>query len=102
MYAIRSYYADRSCFVGRPHASLTYLLQGDGAPEGGLPGEDCIPFNLGNLAVEQIGGRWKIVDGGHWLFDFEGKENEARDALAIIRHHGFNRSCFVGRRNNFV
>jgi len=47
--------------------------------------------------VQQIGGRWKIVDGNHWLFDFAGKEDEARTALQIIKKDDFDRSCFVGR-----
>ena len=42
-------------------------------------------------------GRWKIVDGDHWMFDFGNKQKEANQALAIIKKHGFTRSCFVGR-----
>ena len=37
---------------------------------GQLPGEDCIPFDRANLAVVEIGGRWKVVEGTHWLLDF--------------------------------
>ncbi|NTV98325.1 MAG: hypothetical protein HGA70_04095, partial [Chlorobiaceae bacterium] len=42
---------------------------------------------------------WKIVDGSHWVFDFGGKEAEARAAFAIIKKYGFTRSCYVGRPN---
>lgn len=96
---IRHYRADQSCFVGRPDPSLSYLLAGGAAPAGPMPGEDCVGFNPGNIEVRQIGGRWKIVEGSHWIFDFQNKEAEARQALSIISHHGFRNSCFVGRPN---
>ena len=35
--------------------------------------------------------------GNHWIFDFETNETEARHAFAIIKMHGFTKSCFVGR-----
>ena len=39
------------------------------------------------------------MSGGQWLFDFGKNETEARKALAVIKRHGFTRSCFVGRPN---
>lgn len=68
----------------------------------GTPGisvvrEDCVGFNPNTVEVKQFGGRWKIIDGSHWMFDFENKEDEARLAFAIIKKYGFTRSCFVGR-----
>ncbi len=39
------------------------------------------------------------MDGSHWMFSFGSKEDEARQALAIIKKYGFTRSCFVGRPN---
>jgi hypothetical protein len=94
---IRHYRADQSCFVGRPDPSFQYLLSAGRAPSGPLNGEDCLSFDPRNTRVERVGGRWKIVEGSHWLFDFGGQQQEARDAMAIIRKHGFDHSCFVGR-----
>jgi hypothetical protein len=94
---IKRYRLDSSCFVGRPDPSFSYLLSGGQAPSGGTSGEDCISFNPGTATVEQHGGRWKVVDGSHWMFDFDANEGEARQALAIIKKYGFTRSCFVGR-----
>jgi len=96
---IKRYRLNKSCFVGRPDPSLSYLLSGEQAPSGAVSGEDCIGFNPANIAVAQHGGRWKVVDGSHWLFDFGSNEGEARQALAIIKQHGFRYSCFVGRPN---
>jgi len=94
---IKRYGMTRSCFVGRPDPSFQYMSINGIAPAGAMPGEDCISFNPATIEVKNIGGRWKIVDGGHFMFDFAGQESEARLAFAIIRNYGFNKSCFVGR-----
>lgn len=94
---IKHYRMNQSCFVGRPHPSFSYLLVAGSAPAGAFSGEDCVSFNPETTEVKNVGGRWKIVDGSHWLFDFGAKESEARQALAIIKKYGFNKSCFVGR-----
>lgn len=94
---VRHYRANHSCYVGRPDPSFSYLLVAGAAPAGALKGEDCVDFSPATANVAQIQGRWKIVDGSHWLFDFADKEAEARTALRILKHHGFTRSCFVGR-----
>ncbi len=94
---IKHYRLNKSCFVGRPGPSFTYMKRGNQAPVGAIPGEDCIGFSTANAKVERISGSWKIVDGSHWMFDFAGKEGEARKSLALIKRYGFNKSCFVGR-----
>lgn len=94
---IKYYRMDSSCFVGRPDPSFHYLLVNGNAPQGSMPGEDCVSFNPNTIEVRKIDGRWKIVDGSHWVFDFNDKESEARTAYAIIKKYGFTRSCFVGR-----
>ncbi|MCE1274248.1 MAG: hypothetical protein LWW75_06980 [Chlorobiales bacterium] len=94
---IKYYRLNQSCFVGRPDPSFSYLLVNGQAPQGSMPGEDAVAFNPNTTEVKNINGRWKIVDGAHWLFDFGDKEGEARAALSIIRKYGFTRSCFVGR-----
>lgn len=59
--------------------------------------EDCIGFNPHNLEVQPFGaGGARLLDGSHALMAFS-SPGEASDALDVIRHYGFNRSCFVGR-----
>lgn len=94
---IKHYRINQSCFVGRPDPSIKYLLVSGRAPAGSLQGEDCLTFNSRSAVVKRIGGRWKIVDGSHWLFDFGNKEDEARKTLSIIKKYKFKYSCFVGR-----
>lgn len=94
---IKHYNMDRSCFVGRPQSSFHYMLISGASPSGPFAGEDCVPFNPSTIVVKQVHGDWKILDGNHWMFSFDGKKSEAEQALAIIRKHGFTHSCFVGR-----
>jgi hypothetical protein len=96
---IKHYRLNNSCFVGRPGSSFTYMKRGNQAPVGAMAGEDCVSFNTANAKVKRIGGRWKIVDGNHMMFDFANKEGEARKSLALIKRYGFSNSCFVGRPN---
>jgi hypothetical protein len=77
---------------------MMYWLNDNGrAPSGQLPGEDCISFDRDHLAVVEIGGRWKVVEGTHWLLDFGPGEGNARAALHFIRKHRFDQICYVGR-----
>jgi hypothetical protein len=94
---IRHYGMNSTCYVGRPNPSFTYLLVSGSAPQGPFPGEDAIAFNPNTIEVKEFGGRWKIVDGSHWMFDFGANKAEALTAYNIIRKYGFSYSCFVGR-----
>ncbi len=96
---IKKYRITNSCFVGRPGPSFKYLLVGNKSPQGKISGEDCIPFNPNNIKVVCIKGRWKIVEGSHWIFDFGNKRSEAYESYKIIKKYGFTQSCYVGRAN---
>jgi hypothetical protein len=96
---IKFYKMNRSCFVGRPDPSFTYLLVGNNAPVGDMSGQDCIKFNPAAIEVKEVGGRWKIVQGNMWMYDFESKKAEAYQAFNIIKKYGFTNQCFVARPN---
>lgn len=96
---IQHYAMNRSCFVGRPDPSFHYMTISGGAPAGALAGEDCVAFNPATATVASVGGRWKVVDGNNWLFDFGTKKAEADQTLELIKRYGFTQSCFVGRPN---
>lgn len=89
-------------------AIMTVVWAGPGEARDryGNPGvealEDCIGFNPDRVEVSRERGRWKIVEGSHWMFDFgSGRRarQEARQAWKIIRHYNLTQSCFVGRPN---
>ena len=94
---IRHYRLDRSCHIGRPAPAFVYMLARGGSPSGALDGEDCVAFDSEAIRVAKVNQRWMILDHGRRLFDFGKKEVEARQALAVIRLHGFKQVCFVGR-----
>ncbi|MFE7630190.1 trypsin-like serine peptidase [Kocuria sp. NPDC057446] len=84
-------------FVGRPDPSMEFYLVDGEAPRGSLPDEDRIGFDPATVEVRQVGGRWKLVDGDHWILDFGTSQAEARQALSYVLRYGFRWICFVGR-----
>jgi hypothetical protein len=59
--------------------------------------QDCVRFNPATAALKLVDGRWKIVDGGQWLFDFASDRSAAGRALRLIQHYRMDRVCFIGR-----
>lgn len=96
---IKTYGLNQQCFVGRPGASFTHYTKSGAAPVGAMNGEDCIGFNPETIEVKEVNGRWKIVDGNHWMFDFDKNKEEAEETFCIIKKYGYTKSCFVGRPN---
>lgn len=99
---IKHYKLGSMCFVARPRCGdvrpmMYWLTDAGAAPSGTLAGEDCIPFDPDHLAVIEVGGRWKVAEGAHWLLDFGPGHGNAVAALHFIRKHRFNEMCFVGR-----
>ena len=99
---IKHYKLASMCFVGRPSCGdvtpmMYWLTDAGAAPSGSLAGEDCIAFDPANLAVIEVGGRWKVAEGAHWLLDFGPGHGNAVAALHFIGTHRFNGMCFVGR-----
>src|SRR5205085_2535063 len=89
---IKHYGLASMCFVGRPRCGdvtpMMYWLTAAGrAPSGSLPGEDVIGFDRANLEVKQVGDRWKVVEGTHWLLDFGPGQGNAIAALHFIWNH---------------
>lgn len=94
---IQQYGFNAQCFVGRPNPSMEFYLVNGQAPRGSMPGEDCIGFDPANLEATYVAGRWKVVEGNHWLLDFDQEQHEARQALSYILRYQFRSICFVGR-----
>ena len=85
-------------------ATVLWTGPADARDRYGNPGiealEDCIRFNPDQVEASRENGRWKIVEGSHWMFDFgSGRRarREARQALRVIRRYNMTESCFVGR-----
>lgn len=99
---IKHYVMNRICFVGRPASDgqlMTYFKTRTGVPTGSFTGEDAIPFDPNNIGAQEVGGRWKVVDGSHYILDFGVSEANAKKAVFIIKQYNFRYICFVGRPN---
>src|SRR5262245_5994641 len=70
----------------------------NGEPPTILPrGLRAVPFNLAELRLEQSQGCWVLREMTRVLFNFGPEEAEARQALAVLQHYGFNRIGIVGQ-----
>jgi hypothetical protein len=58
---------------------------------------DCVRFDPATVSIHQVKGKWKIVDGDHWLFDFGTDQAGAHQSLNVIRHYRMDRLCAIGR-----
>jgi hypothetical protein len=94
---IHYYRMDSTCFAGRPHPPMIYLLASGRAPEGSMPGEQCEPFDATRISLSQYDAEfWRILSGGQVLFDFGNREGGARQELLALSHYRFNYQCIVG------
>jgi len=96
---IKHYGLSRQCWVGRPRPAMQYYLAGSEAPTGWLQGEDCVGFVTERLGVRRLDDRWVVGESDTVLVDTGQNRAEAERALGIIRRHGFNNLCYVGRPN---
>lgn len=58
---------------------------------------DCICFDRNRVELKQIDGRWKLIDGDHWILDFDANENNARQSLKVVQAYNLDEICFIGR-----
>jgi hypothetical protein len=93
---IHYYRMDATCFAGRPHAPMAYLLSSGRAPVGSMPGEQCESFDPGGISLRQTGEFWSILSGTQVLFDFGNREYGAKQGMLAFRHYGFSYRCIVG------
>ena len=95
-FIVKHYKFNKQCFIQRPNPSMTYWLVQNHSAVGGISGEDCVGFNPQNVQARLTGGMWKVVDGNHAMFAFP-NQAQAVQAVKVIKHYRFTRSCFVGR-----
>ena len=75
--------------IGDPRPSLEYWLTDGRPPRGPATGLHTLPIDAASLRVEQTQTQWVVRDNQHVLFNFGEEENDARQALAVIRKYGF-------------
>jgi hypothetical protein len=82
--------------VGRPCPILEYWLCDGRAPQGPLTGHRMVAFDADKLRAEISAGRWCLRDDQQLLLSFGFSGDDARQALAVIQRHRFNRLAYVG------
>src|SRR5262249_40876383 len=64
-----------------------------------IAGEDCIPYNPGNLHIADAGSiGWQLLEGSSNSMLLLDNQSDAQKALALAQRH--NKMCFFGRRNS--
>jgi hypothetical protein len=65
-----------------------------------LPGQtnlpDRLPFNWQKAKIHQLGENWEMVSQDLTIARFGADGNEARHALALLRHYHFTELCMIG------
>jgi hypothetical protein len=82
--------------IGSPRPIVEYALT-NGRPSAGsgLP-RNVVPIDLRSVRIEPIKGVWCLRDEANILFNFGLNRADADQALAVVRHYGFNRVGMVG------
>jgi hypothetical protein len=92
------------CFIGRNNRRpnrkdfIVEYWTGDSGIPTTIPGEDCISYNAGTLAITDEGaGGWLLSDGGSRMVMLDNRA-DAEQALGVAS--GSTRQCFIGRNNS--
>ena len=100
--AIRYYHFTEHGTIGSPRPLFSYFLTNGQAPRGYMLGVEHVTFHPDSLAVRQAADAWTIYDGNRALLNFGDRPDEARQALAVIRHYQFDTLCRVGHADTGV
>lgn len=82
--------------VGTPRPVLEYWLANGAAPRGLPPVRNITTFDRDSLRAEVSAASWCVRDNDRLLFTFGPAEEQARQALALIKRHDFNQVAYVG------
>jgi hypothetical protein len=82
--------------VGTPVPIMEYWLTEGAAPQGFGGNGRVETLDWTSLRVEEVQGQWCVRDNRHCLFAFGPHRDDAAQALAVIRHHGFTHLGSIG------
>jgi hypothetical protein len=94
---IRELHLNQHGTIGTLRPVIEYWLSDGRAPTAATPATRAIAFAPQNLTVQQMLEQWCLCEGRRALFAFGGHEEQARQALAIIQHYGFDAVAYIGR-----
>jgi hypothetical protein len=85
--------------VGSDRPVLEYWLSNGQAPCGLASGLRVFPLDQRSLRVEKTYGQWCLRDAYRILLNFENNEEDARNALAVLRKYRFTQVGSIGAAN---
>lgn len=94
---IREFRLTQHGTIGSPQPIMEYWLSNGQAPTAPVAGLSLLAIDHATLRVENFQGRWLVRDARRLYFNFGGNEADARKALSVIQHYGFDRVGFVGQ-----
>jgi hypothetical protein len=83
--------------VGRPRPVIEYWLSHGLPPQGPASGLRTIAIDQATLKLEQAQGQWWVRDANRPLFSFDTHEDDAHEALGVLKRYGFNQVGYIGQ-----
>ncbi len=97
LHLVRDLQLNQHGTVGDPAPVMEYWLHDRKAPQGQTAGLQVYSINRDTLRVDRVQGNWCLRDAQRVLFDFGASEADARQALGVIRKHGFTQVGALGQ-----
>jgi hypothetical protein len=94
---IREMHLSEHGTIGSPQPVMEYWLRAGQAPEGLGTDLRLVPIDQTSLRVEQEQGQWCLRDNFRVLFNFALRQDEAQQALGVLRKYGFTRVGALGQ-----
>jgi hypothetical protein len=83
--------------IGSPQPVMEYWLVNGHAPSGAPRSMRPKPIDLATLRVEETQKQWVVRDVYQMLFNFGDREQDARQAAAVLRRYGFTQIGSLGQ-----
>lgn len=94
---IRDLHLTERGVVGSPRTIMEYWLSDGRTPDGMLPAAKTLRIDEATLRVEQVKGTWCVRDDNTTFFNFGLHQDEAQQAVAIIKQRHFQRLALIGQ-----
>lgn len=95
--ALQQFRCTEICKIG--DSGFGFFLSNGRAPLGSLVGISSRAIRLDGLSAKQIEGAWTICQDGRPFLSFGANADDARHALAAIKHYQFDSYCTTGARH---
>jgi hypothetical protein len=92
--ALQQFRCSEICKIGE--SGFGFFLANGRAPWGTVVGLSSRPIDRDALTVRQVEGSWCVYEDRRKLFDFGANAEDAKHALAALKHYQFDTICPIG------